>query len=237
MQSDCNDAVRLHSVPDDVNGQSAVPDLRAARVAATEERIVGAASRLFLADGYAATTLAQVAAAAGVGERTVYVRFGTKAALLKRVVDVAVVGDLEPVALAGRPAFQLALTAPTLAERITHLAATSRGIMERAGDLLAVAFDAEPTEPLLREASQAARIATRDSIRAFWLRAAEDGLLPAGADVEWLGDTLTLLGSAETYRLMRRALGYDPERYERWYATTARRLAQVAARDERGTGR
>ena len=58
-----------------------VKGLRAARVADTEERILVAARTLFLRDGYAATTLAAVADAARVGHRTVYVRFGTKAAL------------------------------------------------------------------------------------------------------------------------------------------------------------
>jgi AcrR family transcriptional regulator len=65
-----------------------------------------------LADGYTATTLAAVAEAAQVGARTVYVRFGTKAALLKRVVDVAVVGDAEPVDV-GRDPARSAMTALT----------------------------------------------------------------------------------------------------------------------------
>jgi hypothetical protein len=39
-----------------------------------------------------------------VAARTVYVRFGTKAALFKRVVDVAIVGDTEPVGVLGREA-------------------------------------------------------------------------------------------------------------------------------------
>jgi Bacterial regulatory proteins, tetR family len=79
-----------------------LPSLREAQLARTEERIVAAATGLFLADGYVATTLDALAGRAQVGARTVYVRFGSKAALFKRVVDVAIVGDAEPVDVLGR---------------------------------------------------------------------------------------------------------------------------------------
>src|SRR6516225_1452656 len=102
----------------DVNPPAALPPLRQAQVAHTEERIVAAATELFLAEGYQATTLAAVARRAQVGARTVYVRFGTKAALFKRVVDVAIVGDTEPVDVLGREWTRSAFTAPTAATRI-----------------------------------------------------------------------------------------------------------------------
>jgi AcrR family transcriptional regulator len=64
---------------DDVN--PALSPLRRAQIRQTEERILAAATELFLADGYVATTLEAVARRAQVGARTVYVRFGTKAAV------------------------------------------------------------------------------------------------------------------------------------------------------------
>jgi AcrR family transcriptional regulator len=79
---------------------------------------------LFLADGYVATTLEAVARRARVGARTVYLRFGTKAALFKRVIDVAIVGDTQPVDVLGRDWMRDALTAPTAAERLTYLLIT-----------------------------------------------------------------------------------------------------------------
>ena len=97
----------------DVNPSVGLPPLRQAQVAHTEERILAAATELFLAEGYAATTLAAVASRAQVGARTVYVRFGTKAALFKRVIDVAIVGDAEPVDVLGRAWTRSAFSAPT----------------------------------------------------------------------------------------------------------------------------
>jgi AcrR family transcriptional regulator len=203
---------------------SVKPDLRAARVADTEERIVRAATELFVAGGYAATTLAAVAEAAGVGARTVYVRFGTKAALLKRVVDVAIVGDTELVDLAGRDWYAVTLTAPTAGERIAAAAAVNRDIMARAGGVLAVAQQAEPSEPLIAAASQAGREATLGNIRTFWSTMDNDGLLPAGADVDWLAGTSATLSAADTFLLCTRMHGYTLTEYGEWLETTLRRL-------------
>ena len=134
---------------DDVNPVSGQPPLRQAQIAHTEQRIIAAATELFLADGYVATTLEAVARRARVGARTVYVRFGTKAALFKRVVDVAIVGDTQPVDVLGRDWMRAALTAPTAAERIAASAAAGRQIMARTGALFAVAQQAAAVEPLI----------------------------------------------------------------------------------------
>jgi len=205
--------------------------LRAARVAENEERIVRAAHELFARSGYQATTLTAVADAARVAHRTVYVRFGTKAALLKRVIDVALVGDLAPVDVVSREWYRAATTAPTLDERIAALAKGSARLMASAADVIAVARQAEPAEPLLAAAAHAGRAATHDAIRAFWARARHDGLLPAGCDLAWLAGTTSVLAHAETYLLMRETLQMTPERYENWLATTWRRMAAAATQD------
>jgi AcrR family transcriptional regulator len=202
--------------------------LRAARVRENEERIVRAAHGLFVRDGYQATTLTAVADAAGVAHRTVYVRFGTKAALLKRVIDVALVGDLAPVDVINREWYRTAMTAPTLDERIAAMAEGSARLMASAADLIAVAREAEPAEPLLAAAARAGRAATRDAVRAFWARAHDDKLLPADCDLAWLADTTSALAHAETYLLMRETLGMAPDEYERWLAVTWSRLAAAA---------
>ena len=63
-----------------------------------------AARRLFLDQGYAATTMPAIAAAAGVSVQSVYKAFGNKPALLKAVFDVAIAGDDEPVPVLQREA-------------------------------------------------------------------------------------------------------------------------------------
>ena len=206
--------------------------LRAARVRENEERIVRAAHELFARDGYQATTLTAVADAAGVAHRTVYVRFGTKAALLKRVIDVALVGDLAPVDVVNRDWYRTATTAPSLEERIAALATGSARLMAAAADVIAVAREAEAAEPLLAAAARAGRAATRDAIRTFWTRARDDGLLARECDLAWLADTTGLLAHAQTYLLMRETLHVTAAGYEEWLAATCRRLAAAAVRDQ-----
>ncbi|MEO7060134.1 MAG: helix-turn-helix domain-containing protein [Lapillicoccus sp.] len=211
-----------------VSRQQPETDLRAARRADTEERLLTAAEELFVRDGYTGTTLAAVAARAGVSARTVYVRFGTKAALLKRLIDVTIGGDTQDLDVTERAWFQTALTAPTLPERIAAIATGGRQLMERTADVMAVAQQAEPMEPLIAAAAQAGREATRDGIRHLCQRAADDGLLPAGTDVTWLGDTLGLLAGPDAYQLIVRTHGWDPDAYQAWYEETWTRLTRAA---------
>jgi AcrR family transcriptional regulator len=202
--------------------------LRQAQIRQTEERIIAAAAELFVADGYVATTLEAVARRAQVGARTVYVRFGTKAALFKRVVDVAIVGDTLPIDVLGRDWAQAALTAPTAAERIAAGAAMGRQIMERTGALFAVAQQAAAVEPLIAGFWQQGREQSRHAQAVFWARMAEDGLLAPGVDLAWVIDTASILGSAETYLLITRLLGWDLDAYQDWLVTTWARLAVPA---------
>ncbi len=53
----------------------------------TRERIRRSAAELFAADGFAATTVAAIAARAGVSAPTIYAAFGSKAALASAIVD------------------------------------------------------------------------------------------------------------------------------------------------------
>jgi AcrR family transcriptional regulator len=208
----------------DVNPSAPGTTLRQAQTALTEQRIVAAATELFLADGYVATTLEAVARRAQVAARTVYVRFGTKAALLKRVVDVAIVGDTQPVDVLGRDWMQQALAAPTLAERLAASAAAGRQIMERTGALFGVAQQAAAVEPLIAEFWQEGRSQLRYGQEVFWTRLAQDGLLPAGADLAWLIETASVLSAAETYLLVTRMHGWDLDAYQEWLGLTLTRL-------------
>lgn len=66
-------------------------ELRQQQAEATRTRVLEAAARLFATDGYARTTLAKIAAAAGVSAETVQAQ-GPKAALIIGAVEYAAVG-------------------------------------------------------------------------------------------------------------------------------------------------
>ena len=77
---------------------------RRARADARRRDVVQAARELFERDGFRLTTIAAVAAQAGVSPESIYKGFGSKAALAKAVFDVALAGDDDPVPVAERPA-------------------------------------------------------------------------------------------------------------------------------------
>src|SRR5476649_1619024 len=75
----------------------------------TRARIRDAAARLFVRQGYAVTTMREIADEAEVSERTTYLVFPTKLDLLLEVIGVSTRGDDQPLPLAQRPEFQSAL--------------------------------------------------------------------------------------------------------------------------------
>src|SRR5262245_31018237 len=92
-----------HAVPASP-ASAAAPGLRERQKRAREARIVQAATALFAEQGYAATSIDQIAERAALGVGTVYNYFDTKAALLMRVVLQGRAEQLEQSAsLARRP--------------------------------------------------------------------------------------------------------------------------------------
>ncbi len=183
-------------------------------------RLVEAATELFVERGYAATTLADVAEHAGLAPRTLYLRFPTKADLLRRCISVAIAGDGDVVPIAERTWMTDTMTAPTLGERLGLMAAVTATLMSRSGDLLDVAQQAASTEPAIAAAAQAGREETRRVLGEFWRQIDRDGLLPAACDVEWLTETATLLAHADTFLLLRTTTGWDVSSYQDWLERT-----------------
>ena len=75
---------------------------RAERTRETKRAVIAAAHELFLARGFVESTVDAISAASEVPVATVYRLFKTKTAILKEVIDTAVVGDDLPVPLGDR---------------------------------------------------------------------------------------------------------------------------------------
>src|SRR5438445_9967500 len=113
-----------------VKGRTEAGRRREERTRHRRQRVVDTALRLFLERGYVATTVEAIAREAGVAPATVYQAFGTKQAILARVLDVAIAGDAEPVALLERAWVQATGDDPdprrrlsVIVERIARVAA------------------------------------------------------------------------------------------------------------------
>lgn len=102
----------------------------------TRRAVLAAAHELFVSQGYARTTVADVAAAAGVSVETVYGSFRNKATLLHRVWDVTVGGDDEDVLLHERPEVQAIRAETDLATRLRAQARFATATARRVGPFM-----------------------------------------------------------------------------------------------------
>ena len=102
---------------------------------------------LFVERGYTDTSMADIAAAARVSPRTVFGGFGSKAQLLKQVLDAAIVGDAEPVPLHQRPWMRRFHDSTTFAEACTNLATVFAAVDPRAVAIYNVVHRAADSDP------------------------------------------------------------------------------------------
>jgi len=111
---------------------------RAEAALATRRRIIEAAGDMLLRDGYHAMSVSALASNAGVSAQTVYNAVGGKAAVVKAVYDVLLVGDDAPVAMQDRAEFRAMSAAPDREAFVRAYAALCATIYERVGPLLGV---------------------------------------------------------------------------------------------------
>jgi len=117
----------------------------------TRQAIVTAANDLFVGRGYTATSLADVAIAAGVARPTVFATFGSKPALLRQVLDQALAGDDAPVAVAQRPWFKPVWDATTPGAALDAYAEVCVVIAHRAARLFETVRRAADDAPEIAE--------------------------------------------------------------------------------------
>jgi AcrR family transcriptional regulator len=191
--------------------------LRAQRAQETRAALLGAAAELFTTKGWVGTGMRDVAEAAGVATETVYSYFGSKRALLQAVVDIAVVGDEQPLAVAERDEFA-ALGRGARPARIAAAAALVRVIHERTAAFAMVLREAAPGDEQIAELLQATRARQRLDVEAG--AALLMGRPPTAVET----DELWALLSPELYLLLVGEAGWTPVAYERWVATTLERV-------------
>lgn len=206
--------------------------LRRSRALETEHRVLAAAEALFAERGYVGTSLAAVAEQAGINPRTLYKIFGSKVALLSRLVDVAIVGDQEAVAVADRPWAAAAFDAATGRERVHVYAGAIRRVMESAGTAFRIAAQAAAADPEVAKLwATGQRLRLADS-KALVASLHEAGMLRPDRRRQDAVATVWLVTSPETFGQLRDGLGWTIARYERWVdLTLAAALLDETPRD------
>jgi AcrR family transcriptional regulator len=178
--------------------------------------VVAAAHDLFVAHGYAGTTIDAVAQRAGVSRKTVFTAVGGKATLLKLALDWALAGDDEPVPLARRPEVrqQMAESDP---RRLVHLWARRLAEIEsrvaRLALVIAAAADADPDVATVHDESERGR---RGGARAVARRLRDLGALREGITVARATALITVTSEPLVYQRLVTEAGWSVDEYAAW---------------------
>ena len=195
---------------------------RRQRAEATRARVVEAASRVFLARGYAGATIPAIAAEAGVALQTVYRAAPGKAGLLAAAVEAAVAGGVQrsqrPVE--SRPAIRAIADEPDPRRQLALYARTQPGIWARVGPLLRVLEAAAASEPELRRLQQEQDAQRHAGLTRFTRQLSERGVLRDDLTPQRAADLMVTLGSHATYQTLVIMHGWSHEQYEAWLADT-----------------
>ncbi|MCU1537618.1 MAG: ttgR 2 [Humibacillus sp.] len=194
--------------------------VREERARANREAILESARRRFVAAGYPGTSVASIAADAGVSEDLVYVLFGTKRHLLVESLNYSVTGELDsPRVLEQRgpravheetdQRRQLAM----FAADITRRTAAARPI----DDVMRSAALVDESVAQKHEEMHATRLANLTQL-VGWVAA--NGPLRRGVSVEEGAATVWTLTGPDVHRLLVDGLGWDLERYTAWVRRT-----------------
>jgi AcrR family transcriptional regulator len=190
----------------------------------TRRRIRQAAQELFVSQGYAATSIRAVAERAGVAEKTVYLAFPTKPDLLKEVVEVAIVGDDQPIPVAERDWWQQMAAQPDLVGTLERLADGALAIHLRSAEVFEIARGAAAADPQAAALWQTGKQGhQRDCQRLADLLVGHPGVAASLARDDLVTTLYTLIGP-ETYRQVIVELGRTPTQYRAWLLDTLRRL-------------
>src|SRR5215213_6662 len=194
---------------------------RRQQAAATRRAILHAAQRLFEREGYAASTMAAIAAEAGVSTKTVYLAFETKSGVLRAPWHLLLRGDDEDRPVADRAWYQEVLDEPDPERQLELNARNARRVKTRAGALLGVIRSAAAVDGDAAALWQRIQDEFHDNQRAIVASLAAKGALRPGLDVERGADVLWTLNHPDVWLLLA-ARGWTPEEFERWFADATR---------------
>jgi AcrR family transcriptional regulator len=187
--------------------------VRAEQAAATRRAVLDAARDLFAEDGYAATSIAAIAARAGVAVDTVYAAAGRKPALLRELVETTLSGTDQAVPAEQRDYVLRIRAAASAREKIAIYAAAVSEIGVRMAPVhraLAEAAVSDADCAALRAEISGRRA---DNMRLFAADLRATGELRADLTDDEVADIVWSTNAAEFRALLVGERGWSAERF------------------------
>jgi AcrR family transcriptional regulator len=190
-------------------------DLRRQQAEQTRIRIVDAAAELFAAEGYARTTLAKIAAAAGVSAETVQ-GHGPKAALMIAAIEHVAVGVSDEDNLLNLDRGRAFLSLDDRDEALDYLVAMTTEIHEQSSPLARAVIGAAASDPELDEYLKKLVASITGQCRRVLVICRDRGWLREDVPFNELVETTAVLTSDDTFLRMTHYDGWSVARYRRW---------------------
>jgi AcrR family transcriptional regulator len=194
------------------------PSRRERQAAATRLEIVAAARPLLATQGYAKTSVAQIAAAAGVSVQTIYDSLGSKAAIVRALNDLIDVESDIP---------RLAGAIPTTddpAALIGISVSIARNICARCEDIVAAITSAASVEPELLAVLHEGQRRHRQGVAGIAARLDALGALADGVSSEHAADVIGVLTDVTAVRMFVVDYGWSLDQYADWANDALARL-------------
>lgn len=185
----------------------------------TQRVIIEAAARLFLAQGYHATSIGRIAAEAGVAVQTIYNAVGSKRDLLSRVLDFAAAGERSPVPV---PQFmrEQAEAEPDPRRILAQIIEFWRGALQRTAPVFRIIHEAAASDPEIAVLERGRAVQRLGNYRhAAELLASRGGLRP-GLTLDDAAATIFAIGHPEIYRALVLDGDWDDDAWANWLHAT-----------------
>lgn len=196
---------------------------RAAQAARTRAAVVAAARELFASQGYAATSVAQIAARAGVAADTVYAAVGRKPELIRETLETAISGTDTAVAAEDRHYVRAIRAAPNAEDKIAIYAAAVAEIAPRTAPLHVALREAAAVDRACAGLAEELSERRAANMRLFAADLRATGSLRPDLSDDDVAAIVWSMNAAEYYLLLARR-GWDAQRYGQFLADSWRRL-------------
>ena len=189
--------------------------LRQQQAEQTRTRVLAAAAELFAADGYARTTLAKIAAAAGVSTETVQGQ-GSKAALLIAAAEFAGVGVSGEEDIFNLDVGRKLMAIEDLGEALDFVASTVTDIHRNTAKLAPALFGGASSDPELGRYLNEFFAGIKGQVRRVLDVFGDRGWLRGDVPFDELVETAAVLCSVEIYLRIVDRDGWSVEAYQAW---------------------
>jgi AcrR family transcriptional regulator len=187
---------------------------RREQAAATRREILEAAHRLFEQYGYGATTMAAIAAEAGVAVKTVYLAFETKSGVLRALWNLRIRAGLDEIPIAQQQWYREILEAKDPEQQLRLNARVSRAAKLRVAAVLGVIHAAAPLDPDIAALSDRIHSEYHANQRVIVESLNEKKALRPELDLDHAADILWAINHPNVWELLVRERGWSPEQYE-----------------------